>query len=105
MVVKSAVKPTRKPAAKSTTAKRSFYKVAATYVLRFRTKAEASKARSQIAQNKKAIISTMKKAGNYYTFSFKFVFVTPDAKIKERAVKEIRAKSPSAKVSVSVVKA
>lgn len=80
------------------------HKITATYGLKFNTMSDAKKAKIQISKNKKAQITPIKKNGKFYTFAFKFVFMTPDSKVKERAVKEIKEKSPSARITTSTVK-
>jgi hypothetical protein len=89
------------PATK-TVKKQTLHKVTATYSPVMPTLSKAKELQAKIRQNPKAQISPIKKTAKGYGFSFKLVFVTPKATIRDQAVAKLK-QSKYARVSIGRV--
>lgn len=83
-------------------AKTTVYKVAASYIGKFKTATDAKTAHSKISSNPNAQVTPVKKTAQGYSFGVKFTFVTPSVKVRDQAIKG--AKAQGAKVTASAMK-
>lgn len=81
---------------------KSGYKVTASYDSKFSTASAAKSAQGKMKSNPKADVGPVKKVGNGYKFNVKFMFVTPNAQVKNQAV--AGAKKAGARVSISKIR-
>lgn len=81
---------------------KTVYKITASFAGKFKSAEAAKVAFRKLSSNPKALVSPVKKSGNSYTVTVKYVFMTPSAKIRDHAIKGAKAKG--ARVSVSAKK-
>lgn len=82
---------------------KTVYRIVAAYKGKFKTATEAKQASAKLRTNPKASVTPVKKVAGGYSFTVKFGFATPSAKIRDSAIKA--AKAHGARVTVSSKKA
>ena len=73
------------------TTRKTVYKVSASYTGNFRTLSDAKKAQTTIRANPSAQVAAIKKTPKGFSFSVKFDFIAPSAKVRDQAVKGAKA--------------